>query len=67
MTQILSIAPSQKPQLRSANFSCFVKSFIVGFHRKERKLGLNLVHGPKTQTWIKIFIQNETQTSAFDF
>ena len=60
-----------KVQTQSANFSCFVKSFIVGFHRKERKLGLNhglnLVHGPKTQTWIKIVIQNETQTSTFDF
>ena len=52
-------------------FSRFVKSLIVGFQRNNCKRGsireLNLVQGFKTQTWMKIVIQNETQTWTFDF
>ena len=60
-----------KSNLRSAFFSRFVKSLIVGFQRNNWKRGsireLNLVQGFKTQTWMKIVIQNETQTWTFDF
>ena len=61
----------RKGQSQKWIFFKFCKIVDCGFSQKQLKRGsnhgLNLVQGSKTQTWIKILIQNETQTWTFDF